>query len=137
MAAMSIIPEYLNKYLNHPLRVKDLKELKPGDWVIPIFDGRLSKPSYEQVHRDLILRISSSVNTHSEYAHSFLVTGICMSEMGVPRTYGQYHWFGNYHIILKLPESQQKAYQALIDSIETNNEAHKLHWSDWGLKLGD
>lgn len=60
-----------------------------------------------------------------------------MSEMGVPRTYGQYHWFGKYHIILKLPESQQKAYQALFDSFETNNEAHKLSWSEWGLNLKD
>lgn len=131
---MSIIPEYLNKYLDHPNRVESLDELQPGDWIIPVFNGRLSKASYEQVHMDQTIRISSKVTHHSEYDHSFFINGICKSESVVPRTYGQYHWFGNYHIILKLPDSQQKAYEALYQAIEAGNEAHKLAWTDWARK---
>ncbi|QQK88007.1 hypothetical protein pSalSNUABM01_138 [Salmonella phage pSal-SNUABM-01] len=134
---MSIIPEYLNKYLDHPNRVENLDDLKPGDWIIPVFNGRLGKASYEQAEFEKILRIGSKVTHHGEYNHSFFVSGLCRSDSLVPRTFGQYHWFGNYHIIIKLPESQQKAYEALYQSIESGNEAHKLSWSDWARKHRD
>lgn len=127
---MSFQNEQKKKYDKHPNRV-NLEQLQCGDFFI-IIDNDRWEERFRAVNFDRPWRFEGPITYHSEYSRSAFATCIGMDRTSIAQErYGQYLWFGENPIIIKLPESQQAAWKQFYEAINYHSEAHKLRWSEW------
>lgn len=127
----SMIPDYLKEYVDHPNRVK-LEDLKPGDFFVCIHNDRRPFDEYNRhMGFERVWRVSGAPKI-GEYSSSLFALNVSMANHVVGlQTTCIYLWFGKDPIIIKLPKKQQTIYRKFFNSIEKNDDVHKLGWSDW------
>lgn len=129
---MSRIPDYLKEFVDHPNRVK-LEDLKVGDFFVCIHNDRFGfDDSRRHVSFEDVWRCSDAVKKNGEYSNSMFVLNVSMARhvLALQTTF-IYMFFGIDPIIIKLPKKQQTIYRNFFNSIQKNEDVHKLGWSEW------